>query len=270
MTTTSGGSARDRYLTIFGRQPVAEAVGDPAVPVARVLVADNATGDAVDRIVAAARRRGITLERVPESRVAHIARNGRHHQGVVADIAPPGLAALTDWLPQRRGRRHATAVLLLDGVHNPANVGMILRSATGAGLDGVVVPHRGTADLGPLVLKASAGVGLRATILRTPTSADAAQDLVAARFTLVGLDAGASGATSLFADELPERAAYVLGNEHDGISPEVSELVTSWRAIPLDPSVESLNVACAATLVAFEVARRRSGATSAPGAPQTP
>lgn len=249
--------ARDRNLTIFGRQPVAEALADPTIPVARVFVADNARGDGIDRILADARRRGLPVERVPETRVALLARNGRHHQGVAADVAPPGLAPLDEWLVQRRGRRHATSLLLLDGVHNPANVGMILRSATAAGIDGVVVPHRGTAELGPLVLKASAGVGLRATILRSPSSPEAATALVDARFALVGLDADAEGAASLFADDLPERAAYVLGNEHDGISPEVGAMVTAWRQIPLAAGVESLNVACAATLVAFEVARRR-------------
>lgn len=251
-------SPRDRHLTIYGRQPVAEALADRAVPVARVLLAEGAHGPVIDRISADARQRGIALERVSEQRVAQIARNGRHHQGVVADIAAPGVAVLGDFLAQRRGRLHATSLLVLDGVHNPANVGMIIRSATGAGLDGIVIPHRGTAELGPLVLKASAGVALRATLLRVPTIEDALAELKAARFTIACLDATPTGGRSLFAtDPLPERAAYVVGNESEGLSPTARDAADLWLTVPLVEPVESLNVATAATLVAFEIARRR-------------
>ena len=52
------------------------------------------------------------------------------------------------------------------GIHNPANLGMILRSATAAGLDGVVVPDEGTAKIGAVAIKASAGVAFKAPILR--------------------------------------------------------------------------------------------------------
>lgn len=255
---TAQGSPRDRYLTIYGRMPVAEAVADPDVPVARVLIATSARGPVIDQITASARRRGIDVERASEQRVAAIARNGRHHQGVVADIAAPGVAPLGHFLAQRRGRLHATSLILLDNLHNPANVGMIIRSATAAGVDGIVVPHKGTAELGPLVVKASAGVSLSAVLLRVPTVTDALAELAEARFRIVGLDAAHAGARSLFSPEaLAERAVYVLGNETDGLSDQAREWVESWLTIPLAHGVESLNVACAATLLAFEIARQR-------------
>ncbi len=248
---------RDRYVTIYGRMPVAEALEDTAVPLARVFVADTARGDVIDRIGAAARRRGVPLERITEARLSMLAHNGRHHQGVAADIAPPGLGALGPFLAQRRGRRHVTSLLLLDGVHNPANVGMIIRSATGAGIDGIVVPHRGTAELGPLVLKASAGVALRATLLRVDTAAEAVVRLHQARFSVIGLDGAHPDAENLFTAVLPERTVYVLGNETEGLSVEVQDALERRLAIPLSGGVESLNVACAASVMAFELARRR-------------
>lgn len=152
---------------------------------------------------------------------------------------------------------------MLDGVHNPANVGMIIRSATAAGLDGIVVPHRGTAELGPLVLKASAGIALRATLLRCDTSTDAVGALLDARFQIVGLSSAGQGApglgdvAALAGAALPVRAAYIVGNERNGISPAVAAAVEHWVTVPLANGVDSLNVACAATLLAFEVARRK-------------
>ena len=70
-----------------------------------------------------------------------------------------------------------------------------------------------------------------------------------------GLRAGY--AAVLFDAELDERSAYVLGNETDGVSAAVADLVDRWLAIPLAEGVESLNVASAAAVLAFEVARRR-------------
>ena len=49
----------------------------------------------------------------------------------------------------------------------------------------------------------------------------------------------------------------MLGNEREGITPPVAEQVERWLRIPLAGGVESLNVSSAATLVAFEVGRRR-------------
>jgi 23S rRNA (guanosine2251-2'-O)-methyltransferase len=263
-----GPNPRHRLLTIYGRMPVLEALEDQAVPLARIFVADGAQGEAIGRIEAAARARGVTVERVSAERLAALARNGRQHQGVAADIAPRGMGPLGPFLDQRRGRRHATALLLLDGVHNPVNVGMIIRSAVGAGVHGIIVPRRGTADLGPLVLKASAGVALRATLLRCDRADEAVGELREARFAVIGLDAAGAGALDLFDAELPERAVYVLGNETDGLSTGVAAQLTGRLAIPLEAGVESLNVACAASVLAFELARRarRAGRSGAAGA----
>jgi 23S rRNA (guanosine2251-2'-O)-methyltransferase len=253
----AGRSPRDRYLTVYGRMPVLEALASPTLAVARVFVAESATGEAVARILDAAGGRQVPVERVSTERVAALARNGRHHQGVAADVDAPNLCPLGTFLERRsHGRAHRSSVLVLDAVHNPSNVGMVLRSATAAGLDGVVVPRHGTAELGPLVVKASAGVAFHAPVIRCDTTVEAVDALLGARFELVGLDATAPGAADLFGAELPERAAYVVGNEAAGLSPEVRERVGRWLRVPLAGGVESLNVAAAATLVAFEVARR--------------
>jgi len=234
------------FVTIYGRMPVLEALRDEAVPVTKVLLARTAKGDSVDDIVAAATARGGTLQRVSPEKVTRVSGNGRHDQGVVADVDAPSLRELDDEIPGGR-----LAYLVLDGVTNPANVGMILRTATAAGLDGVVLPRAGVPDVGPLVIKASAGVALRSSVLTTSTARDAVARLRTAGVAVIGLRS--DSAESLFEAELPERAAYVLGNETDGVSVEVDR----WLSIPLANGVESLNVAVAAGIVSFELARRR-------------
>ena len=103
-------------------------------------------------------------------------------------------------------------MLVLDRVTNPANVGMVLRSATAAGLDGVLLPRRGAPAIDPLVVKASAGVAFRAPVLRASTAEDGCVALRDGGFTVLGLDAAGE---SLMEAELPRRVALVLGAGYD-------------------------------------------------------
>lgn len=236
-------------MVVYGRMPVLEALADPAIDVSLVLLARTARGDTVDEIVELARSRGVTLKRVAPEKVTRTSGNGRHDQGVVAEVVAPGVEELDDWL----GSHRPASLLVLDGVTNPANVGMIVRTVTAAGLDGLVLPRAGSPDVGPLVVKASAGVAFRATILAADTAGHAVATLQAAGVEVVGLRADAP---DLFTSSLPSPAAWVLGSEHDGISPDVAARLTTWRSLPLANGVESLNVAVTAGIVAYEVARR--------------
>jgi 23S rRNA (guanosine2251-2'-O)-methyltransferase len=250
-------SPRDVFITVYGRKPVLEALADPDLTVARVHLATGAHGDTVDAIVRTAAEGGVDVERVSAQRVKLLAGNGRHDQGAAADVVAPRMQPLEDFLrrARRRARTGSSTVFVLDAITNPANVGMILRTATAAGLDGVVLPHAGTPDVGPLVIKASAGVAFRAPILRCSTPAQAAHLLRQAGFVIYGL--AADGDAALYQAEIAPLAAFVLGNETRGVTPEVRRQVERWLSIPLFGGVESLNVASAAAVVAYELVRRR-------------
>lgn len=244
-------SPKDRFLTVYGRKPVLEALDDPDLRVDKVILADTARGPGAAEIQRAAKAAGVQVQRASAHRVKVLAGNGKQDQGVLADVVAPRMRPLTAALssaplPPR--------VLVLDGITTPANVGMILRTATAAGIDGIVVPRRGVAALDPMVVKASAGVAFRAPVLRCATAAEAAGLLSDAGYGVYGL--GASGGEQLFGAELPERAAFVLGGETAGVSPDVAEYLAGWVSIPMPGEVESLNVSAAAAVLCFELVRR--------------
>ncbi len=243
-------SPKDRFVTIYGRNPVLEALLDPDLAVDKVLLADIARGPHVGDIRAAAHDRGVPVHVVSAERVKKIAGNGKQDQGVCADVLAPRMRpldrAVADGL-------HGP-VLVLDGITTPANVGMILRTATAAGFSGIVVPRRGVASIDPLVVKASAGVAFKAPILKVATAAEAVQALQRSGYLVAGLDSG--GTTDLFTATFPADTAYVLGGETAGLGEQVSRLVQLWVSIPLHPGVESLNVSAAAAVVCFEAVRR--------------
>jgi len=251
LSTVDAGSPKDRFVTVFGRKPVLEALGDGGLRVDKVVLADTARGPAAREIVDAAAERGVPVERASPHRVKVLAGNGKQDQGVLADVVAPRMrrlsAALADGTPPR-------TVLLLDGITTPANVGMILRTATAAGIEGIVVPRRGVASIDPLVVKASAGVAFHAPVLRCYTAEEAAGELRAAGYPLFALDGSAR--RTVFDADLPRRAAFVLGGETGGVSAEVGSRVTARLSIPMAGGVESLNVASAAAVLCFELVRR--------------
>lgn len=243
-------SPKDRFVTIYGRNPVLEALSDQHLAVDKVLLADTARGPHVGEIRAAARARGVPIQVVDAERVKKIAGNGKQDQGVCADVVAPRMRPLA--LAVSEGLHGP--VLVLDGITTPANVGMILRTATAAGFSGIVVPRRGVASIDPLVVKASAGVAFKAPILKVATALEAVQALREAGYRIAGLDA--DGPTDLFGADLGADTAYVLGGETAGLGAEVSGLVDTWVSIPMAGAVESLNVSAAAAVVCFDVVRR--------------
>jgi 23S rRNA (guanosine2251-2'-O)-methyltransferase len=244
-------SPKDRFVTVFGRKPVLEALGDEALRVDKVVLADTARGAAAREIIDAAASRSVRVERASAHRVKVLAGNGKQDQGVLADVVAPRMRRLADALSDAPPR----TVMVLDGITTPANVGMILRTATAAGIDGIVVPRRGVASIDPLVVKASAGVAFHAPVLRCYTAIEAATALRAAGYPLFALDGSAR--TDLFTADLPRRAAFVLGGETGGVGADVRSILTGSVSIPMSGGVESLNVASAAAVLCFELVRRR-------------
>jgi len=252
---SAGVAATLRCVDLLGRKAVLEAVRAQRIRVVRVLIAGTARGDAIDELYAACERFQIPIEKVNDKKLDALASGDRMHQGVLATIEMPPTQTLEDFLVQRSGREWSTNLVLLDHIHNPANVGMILRTAAAAGIDGVVVPRLGTAALGPLTVKAGSGMVFAVPLLDTESTATAVATLQEAAFSLLGMEAGGS---SLFEADLPDRAAYVLGNETTGLSVEAASALDQVVSIPLADDVESLNVAAAGAVLCFELVRRRT------------
>jgi 23S rRNA (guanosine2251-2'-O)-methyltransferase len=250
---------RDAFITVFGRQPVLETLSVSQVDVRKVFLVNGAKGDVIDRIEQQARRRGVEVERVSDSHLHRISRNAKQDQGVAADVRNPLMQPLDVALSRWRGDGY---VLALDGVTNPVNVGMILRSAAGLGCVGVVLPRLGCPEITPMVIKASAGAAYRAPIWRCEKLPPALDALKAQGARVLALDAGHGRATTPLpallasASRAPQRPVFVLGNESEGISPAVTQRVDAFVSIPMTSGVESLNVACAAAIVCYALGSR--------------
>jgi len=248
--------ARRRLVTIFGRKAVLEALRDPALGCRCLHTASSNRGGGILRdIERLARERDVPRREHSREELARISRNGRQDQGVALDVFCPQMRDLGDYLETLPEATVSPALpqrlLALDGVTNPQNMGMALRSAAAAGLTGVVYADRGNPALGPLVIKASAGTVFRAPLLRCADVPSAARALTDQGFTLYRLRSDAS--ETLWDADIAARAVMVLGGESEGIGPALRAMSGRDLAIPMANGVESLNVAVTAALVAFRL-----------------
>src|ERR687884_2247214 len=97
-------SPKDTFITVYGRMPVLEVLQDPSLTVDKVLLADGARGDSLDRIRELARERGVALRTASAHRVKVLAGNGKHDQGVLADVVAPRMELVEDFVQRPSSR----------------------------------------------------------------------------------------------------------------------------------------------------------------------
>ena len=239
----------DRVLTVYGRKPALEALRDKDLQCHTLHLANsNRSGGIIAELTEAALARDIPVREHSREALSRISRNGKQDQGVALDILCPAFRSLQTYLEQLADLPRQR-VLALDGISNPQNLGMILRSASAGRIDAVLWSRKGNAALGPLVIKASAGTLYRAPLVLCDSQVAALRTLAERGFEVCSLEADAS--ESLFTHKPAGNAAFVLGNETAGVSREVSKLADTALSIPMNNGVESLNVAVTASLIAY-------------------
>ena len=237
----------ESMITLYGRNVVEEVLDDMTVPAQTLHLAEsNKTEGAIERILAKAAARDVAVKYHTKAALSRISKNAKQDQGVAIDIVAPtyrSAAALTD------GKLLQGRLLALDAIHNPQNLGMIVRSAAAGNIDGILLPKQGSAKLSPLVMKASAGTLFKIPIYYCDTLPEILTQLKQKGWSVFGLSSHAS--ETIMTLQVPASAVFVLGNESEGMSEAVAGLCDREVAIPMQRGVESLNVAVTAALLAF-------------------
>ena len=248
-------AADDRVLA--GRRPVLELLRTGATA-ERILIAQGLDPSAnIGQIRKRAEALSIPIRMVPRSELDKLA-GGANHQGVIAVTGRYRYAELKDLLAVDK-----PALLFLDGLTDPHNLGSLLRSADGAGFDGVVLPARRSVSVTGAVRRVAAGAAEVVPVARVNNLGSAIDEARSAGLWIVGLDQDA--AETVWESELMERpVGLVLGAEDRGLSPGVKSHCDGFVGIPLTGGLDSLNVAVAGAVGMFEVARRAGGGLDRP------
>ena len=234
----------ERVITVYGRNVVVEMLEDENVTIHKLHLADsNKTDGIITKILSLAKKRGVEIAYHDKNALSRISKNAKQDQGVCADIIAATYKSADEILNLKEYR-----LLALDGVQNPQNMGMIIRSAAAGNIDGIILPKKNSAKISPLVIKASAG-----TLFKIPIYyCNALEDILKKIKEEAELFALSSYAKEdLNALHVSKKAVFILGNESDGISKEVQSLCNASVKIPMNRGVESLNVAVTAALISF-------------------
>jgi len=234
-----------RELLLAGRRKVREVW----------LLAELDQSDVIDDIVELADAERVPVRQVSRGKFFAEARC-EAPQGVLAKAAPLEPVLLDDLAASRQGGPPPFLVAV-DGVTDPGNLGALLRSAECAGATGIVLPRHRAVHVTPTVTKAAAGAAEHLRFAIVGGLPAALQQLSKHGVWIVGLDSGGSvGLWDLPAADGP--IALVLGAEGSGLSRLVRQRCDEVASIPLSGALGSLNVAAAAALACFEVARARA------------
>jgi 23S rRNA (guanosine2251-2'-O)-methyltransferase len=182
--------------------------------------------------------------------VEHRAGSGAH-QGICAEVEAFPYADASELLSAEN-----PLIVALDQVQDPQNLGAICRTAECAGVAGVVIPERRSADVTAAVCKASAGAVEHLPVARVRNVADYLAEAKGAGIWCYGADR--DGPTRYESVDWSGPAILVLGSEGRGIRPRVAAACDALVALPVRGRIESLSVSAAAAVLIYAAARDRN------------
>jgi 23S rRNA (guanosine2251-2'-O)-methyltransferase len=248
---------------LYGLHPVEEAIRSGGRRLDHVLVARERS-PRLDKLVELCRAANIRVSYEGKDQLTRIARTDAH-QGAVAQVRERQFLTIEDLLRAPARLRHKF-FLALDGVEDPHNLGALLRSADGAGVDGVILPERRSAPVSAVVAKTSAGASEHVPIARVTNITRTLEQLKKANTWVIGLDE--RGTPDYFDFDFNLDCVLVLGAEGAGLHDLVKKTCDHLLRIPMAGSVSSLNVSVAGAVVMYEALRQRTQPAIAPPAPK--
>jgi 23S rRNA (guanosine2251-2'-O)-methyltransferase len=233
----------EKIITLYGRNVVIEILQDTTIEINKLHLSNSNKPDgSISTILSLAKKKGIEITYHDKNALSRISKNAKQDQGVAVDIISRSYQNAIEIKKLKNFR-----IIALDGIHNPQNLGMIIRSCAAGNIDGIILPKKNSAKISALVIKASAGTLFKLPIYYCNTLEEILKDLLDTKIYLLS-----SYAKSSVYDLSPsDKSIFVLGNESSGVSPEVEKLCNDSLKIPMNREVESLNVAVTASLIAF-------------------
>ncbi|MCB0503962.1 MAG: 23S rRNA (guanosine(2251)-2'-O)-methyltransferase RlmB [Cyclobacteriaceae bacterium] len=237
---------------IFGIRPVVEAIRSGKV-FDKLFVQKNLMGDLLKELMQEIKDHRVIYTKVPIEKLNRLTR--KNHQGVVGFISPIEFASIENIIDRCFSTGKNPLIIVLDRITDVRNFGAIVRTAECAGVDAVVVPARGAAQISSDAMKTSAGALNHVPICRAFDLKQTLENIQQSGINLVACTEKTN--TSVFSADLTLPAAVIMGSEEDGISDEIMKLADQKARIPILGRIESLNVSTSTGIIIYEALRQR-------------
>jgi 23S rRNA (guanosine2251-2'-O)-methyltransferase len=240
---------RDKSDFVFGIQSVLETIR-AGKEIDKILV-QRELGNV--EILEFARLRGIPTQKVPVEKLNQITR--KNHQGVIAFVSAVNYAKIENIVADTYEQGKTPLLLLLDRITDVRNFGAIARTAEGAGVQAVVVPLKGSAQINADALKTSSGALSFLPVCREANLLDTVKYLQGSGIKVVACTEKVE--QSIYDIDFTGPTAVVMGSEETGISDDILRRADELASIPMMGRVASLNVSVANAVILYEAIRQR-------------
>jgi 23S rRNA (guanosine2251-2'-O)-methyltransferase len=237
---------------VYGRRPIIEAIKSEKT-FDKLFVQKNLSGELADELLQTARENKVIITKVPPEKLNRLTR--KNHQGVVGFISPIQFANIDHIIDQTFSEGRDPLVIVLDRITDVRNFGAIVRSAECVGVDAVIIPSRGAAQISADAMKTSAGALNLVPICRSNNVLALLKSLQQSGLSLVACTEKSN--TTIYEVSFSQPSIIIMGSEESGIDEEILSICDHKAKIPLAGSIESLNVATSTGIILYEAVRQR-------------
>ena len=235
-----------------GKNPIVEALRSGR-ELNKIWIAEGLNKKSIGEILSLAREAKVIVQSVPKQKLDSML--DVNHQGIIASVAAYRYAELDDLFAVAAERGEDPLIFILDELEDPHNLGSILRTADASGVHGVIIPRRRSVGLTAVVAKASTGAIEHVPVVRVNNLSQTVDELKKRGVWIAGTDAKGSVDYRKMDATLP--LAVVIGSEGKGMSRLLKEKCDFLYHMPMLGHVTSLNASVAASLLMYEVLRKR-------------
>lgn len=237
---------------IIGKNPVLEALKSGR-EMNKIWIAEGSQRGQMQPIIQLAKEMGITVQYVPKKKMDQLSEG--NHQGVIAQVAAYRYYDIDDLFKKAEEREEAPFFIILDELEDPHNLGSIMRTADAVGAHGIIIPKRRSVGLTAMVAKASTGAIEYVPVARVTNLARTVDELKERGVWIFGTDAKGNQDYRQLDGVIP--LALVIGSEGKGVSRLLRDKCDVLIRLPMIGHVTSLNASVAASLLMYEVYRKR-------------
>jgi len=238
---------------IYGLHAVSEAI-EAGKEIDRMFVQEGLQSATFNELRKICREHNLHFTMVPVYKLNKIA-PGKNHQGVVAYLASVTYHKIETLLPSIFEKGKSPLILILDRITDVRNFGAIARSAECAGVDAIIIPSRGAAQVNGDAIKTSAGALHKIPVCKEDNLKTTIDFLKNSGLTIAACTE--KGSVPYYEGKLSSPIAIIMGSEEDGISGEYLKRSDVRVLVPMRGTISSLNVSVATGIILFEVVRQR-------------
>lgn len=237
---------------IFGVHPVLEALRADK-DVEKVMIQKGLSNQIFKELRELMSSKHVPFQFVPPEKLNRL--TSKNHQGVIAFITEIKFQEIEHILPGIFEKGRVPLVLILDRVTDVRNFGAICRTAECAGVDSIIIPSRGAAQINADAIKTSAGALHKIPICREPNLKNTISYLKESGLSIIACTEKTEQEYTQL--DYSEPLAIIMGSEDEGISGEYLKLSDARAKLPLLGNIGSLNVSVACGVILYEAIRQR-------------